>query len=105
MGVCVYSIYSFKSRMCINHTTLYKYIGIKCIYVHVFVLYSIYVFILYVVFPTGIRESLDSTMPNEEATSCSVNVRGEEKCCKLGIIQEHRARKDTSTENPCKNRE
>lgn len=63
-------------------------------------LYCILCTVLYIVFPTRIRAPLESTMPNDKATSCLVHVRGEEKCCILGIIQEHWAWRDTSTENP-----
>lgn len=92
--------------MSLAHCTVHTvYFGVTCRDVCGCVLYSICAFVLYIVFPTRIRAPLESTMPNDEATSCLVNVRGEEKRCILGIIQEHWAWRDTSTENPCKNRE
>lgn len=62
-------------------------------------------FVMCIMFPTRISVSPESTVPDNKATSCSVNVRGEEKCCILGIIQEHRAWRDTAAENPCKRRQ
>lgn len=69
------------------------------------VLYSICVLVLWIVLPTRIKASPESIMPDDKAASCLINVRGEENHCILGIIQEHRTWRDTSTENPWTNRE
>lgn len=63
------------------------------------------VFVTSVMFPTRIRVSPESTVPDNKATSCSVHVRGEENCCILGIIQEHGAWRDAAAENPCERRQ
>lgn len=43
-------------------------------------------------------------MPDNKATSCLANVRGEEESCILGIVQKHWAWRDAAAENPCKRR-
>ena len=69
------------------------------------VLYTICVLVLRIVLPTRIKASPESIMPDDKATSCLINVRGEENHCILGIIQEHRTWRNTSTENPWIHRE
>ena len=49
----------------------------------------LWVFVVHVVLPTRMRVSLDSTVPDYKATSCSVNVRGEVKSCILGILEKY----------------
>ena len=82
--MCMYSIYSYRAER-VSATLFCTYMLVLNTESYVPVC-CICVFVSYVVFPTGIGESLDSTVPNDEATSCSLNVRGEEKRCKLGII-------------------
>lgn len=55
-------------------------------------------------FPTSISVSPENTVSDNEATSRSANVRGEEEGCILGIVQEHWAWGDAAAENPCERR-
>lgn len=60
--------------------------------------------VLHLVLPTRIRTSPESSVPNNESTSCLINVRGEEQCCILGVAHQHSAWGDTATESPWVNR-
>lgn len=42
----------------------------------------------------------ESAVPNNEAASCLINVRGEEQRCILGVAHEHPARGDAAAEDP-----
>lgn len=56
--------------------------------------------VLHLVHPTRIHTSPESSVPNNESTSCLINVRGEEECCILGAAHQHLALGDTTTESP-----
>lgn len=46
--------------------------------------------------PTGVCVPPESAVPNNETTSCLVNVRGEEERCILGVAHQHPARGDAA---------
>ena len=51
--------------------------------------------------PTEVCRPPESTVPNNETTSCLIHVRGEEQHCILGVAHQHPARGDASAEFPC----
>lgn len=54
--------------------------------------------------PTRVRASPESTVPDDETSSCLINVRGEEEQCILGVAHQHSTWGDTTTEPPWVNR-
>lgn len=48
----------------------------------------------------GVCTPPESTVPNNETASCSIDVRGEEERCILGVAQQHLAREEAAAESP-----